>query len=425
MEKAGTYGMGNEMRPCFRAADILLPAEQVDPAAWAVVACDQYTSQPEYWKQVEAITEGKPSALNIIYPEVYLEEGDKRIEKIHRSMEQYLSDGVLIERVHQGFLLVARQISIGVRLGLVGALDLEQYDYKPGTSPLVRATEGTIESRIPPRVRIRNHGLIESPHVMVLIDDDKKQLIESLYERRDSLTKLYDTDLMQNGGHLSGYAIEGRDAAILEEKIGALEQASNGFLLAVGDGNHSLATAKVCWARIRETLTEDERKVHPARYALVEVVNLHSPALVFEPIHRVLFGTDPEQVAAAFKEDLQRNGIGQQDGNDIVFVYGNKQISLALSGANGRLPVDVLQSFLDRYIAEHPDVKIDYVHGEEDLREMSQKPGSCGILLGAIDKNTLFPAIAAGGVLPRKTFSMGEAYEKRYYMECRRIEPIR
>lgn len=417
--------MRDKTKPCFRAANILLPAEWVDAATWAVVACDQYTSQPEYWRQVEAIVGEKPSALNIIYPEVYLDEGDGRIENIHRTMAQYLWDGVLMERVHQGFVLVARKVSSGTRLGLVGALDLEQYDFKPGTSSLVRATEGTIQSRIPPRVRIRNHGLMESPHVMVLIDDPLEQLIEPLYQRRGQFPKLYDTDLMLNGGHLSGFAIEGQETCALERQIRALEQASNGFFMAVGDGNHSLATAKACWEQIRETLSEGDREDHPARFALVEVVNLHSPALIFEPIHRVLFGVEPERVAAAFKADLQDSGIGWENGNDIVFIHGNEPVSLALSGANGRLPVDVLQNFLDRYLSEHPSVKIDYVHGANDLRKMSEQAGVCGILLGAIDKNMLFPAIAAGGVLPRKTFSMGEAYEKRYYMECRRIEPVK
>lgn len=417
--------MKSNAKACFRAADILLPNEQVDAAVWAVVACDQYTSQPEYWKQVEAITQGKPSTLNIIYPEVYLEEGDARIADIHRNMERYLSEGVLVERVHQGFVLVARRIASGTRLGLVGMLDLEQYDFTPGTSALVRATEGTIQSRIPPRVRIRRHGLIESPHVMVLIDDPKNQLIESLYENRHRYRKLYDTELMLGGGHLIGYAIEGQDAANLEEQLKALEDESGGFFMAVGDGNHSLATAKACWEQIREGLSPEEREVHPGRFALVEVVNLHSPALVFEPIHRVLFGVKPEQLLEFFKADLERTGIGYKDGDDIVFVRGDQESSLSLSNAGGRLPVDVLQVFLDRYISEHSEVVIDYVHGEGDLRELSAKAGSCGILLKSIDKNTLFPAIAAGGVLPRKTFSMGEAYEKRYYMECRRIEPVK
>ncbi len=409
------------MECSFIPADILLPAPGVDPGRWAVVACDQYTSQPHYWKQAEELTKGVPSALNIVYPEVYLSEGEKRIAGIRSAMDRYLEAGVLTEQIHQGFVLVARTVPSGIRLGLVGALDLEHYDFTPGTDAPVRATEGTIASRIPPRVRIRQGAPIESPHVMVLIDDPEKELIEALYESRHDLPVLYDTDLMLGGGHITGYGIAGETARSTAEHIAAMESRSGGFFLAVGDGNHSLATAKACWEQIKASLTEEEQKEHPARYALVELVNLHSPALIFEPIHRVLFGADVDDLKKAFLADLAGRGMEAVPGSDIVYVHGTSREGLALKGAGDRLPVDVLQSFLDRYLEAHPGVEIDYVHGEDAVRELAEKDGNLGILLGPIDKNGLFPAIAAGGVLPRKTFSMGEAYEKRYYMECRRI----
>lgn len=409
------------MKACFQSTDILLPKKDINMNLWSVVACDQYTSERDYWEEVEKLVDGQPSTLKIIYPEVYLGKDDDRIQRIQKEMLSYVEHNILEEDIQDGFVLVERQLDAGIRLGLVGIIDLEAYDFTPGTSAPIRATEGTIQSRIPPRLRIREGALLECPHVMVLIDDPKKQLIEPLYERKEQLECLYDTPLMMNGGHLKGYAITSQLAKEINAKLYDMEKESNGFFLAVGDGNHSLATAKACWLQTKEKLTLEEQENHPARYAMVELVNLHNPALIFEPIHRVLFQVDFNELLSAFQQHLANEHIIYTDGEDIVLIDKTHEIHMKLCHEDDRLPVDILQKFLDHYLESHPESEIDYVHGHEAVEKLSQQENNCGILLGAIDKNTLFPAIAAGGVLPRKTFSMGEAYEKRYYVECRKI----
>ncbi|MGN1181888.1 MAG: DUF1015 domain-containing protein [Faecalibacillus sp.] len=409
------------MKACFRSTDIFLPRKDINMNAWSVVACDQYTSQEDYWKDVENIVKDQPSTLNIIYPEVYLGKDDDRIQRIQKEMLSYVKNDIIEKRIKDGFVFVERQLETGTRLGLVGIIDLEAYDFTPGSHALIRATEGTIQSRIPPRLRIREGALLECPHVMVLIDDRKCQLIEPLQEMKDYFECVYDTPLMLNGGHIKGYAIQNDFALAINDKLKIMEQESNGFFLAVGDGNHSLATAKAYWEKIKEKLNDEDKENHPARYAMVELVNLHSPALVFEPIHRVLFHVDFNDLFNSFKKFLTQENISYTKGDDIIFVDSQNNIRLKLENTNNRLPVDILQQFLDHYLEYHPDSDIDYVHGQDAVEQLSCQKGNCGILLGAIDKNTLFPAIAAGGVLPRKTFSMGEAYEKRYYVECRQI----
>ena len=404
------------MQACFLPADILLPAEGVDAGKWAVIACDQFTSQPAYWQEAARIVGDAQSTLHIVYPEAYLSEGDARIPRIREAMARYLEDGTLVQRVTDGFVLVRRTTESGERLGLVGRLYLEQYDFAPGTDAPVRATEGTILSRIPPRVRIRRGAPLESPHVMMLLDDPGMTLIEPL--ARESLPVLYDAELMLGGGHVSGYAVEGDLAQRTAARIAQMQRESGGFFLAVGDGNHSLATAKACWEEIRPTLTEREREHRPARYALVELVNLHSPALIFRPIHRVVFSADMHGLVAAFDEAVRAQGMALLPGEEIVFARGDVRRGFDVHGRGDRLPVDVLQRFLDA----QKDMPLAYVHGEEDAVGLTRAGNATAILLGAIDKHGLFPAIAAGGVLPRKTFSMGESQEKRYYMECRRID---
>lgn len=409
------------MKSCFQSTQILLPKKDIAMTTWSVVACDQYTSEEDYWKEVEQIVNDQPSTLHIIYPEVYLGKDDGRIDKIHKEMQSYIDQKILEERISDGFVLVERTVNQQKRLGFVGVIDLEAYDYTPGTSAPIRATEGTIQSRIPPRLRIRENALLECPHVMVLIDDPKNQLIEPIYKSKDHLECLYDFDLMKNGGHVKGYAITGEFAQAVNAKLALMERESNGFFLAVGDGNHSLATAKACWQNIKKTLSKEEQENHPARFAMVELVNLHSPALVFEPIHRLLFDIDMDDLIISFKKQLDQDHISYTTGDDIIFMNHDKEIHLQLQNEDGRLPVDILQSFLDQYLSDHPESQIDYVHGQEAIEKLGKQDHNCGILLSAIDKTTLFPAIAAGGVLPRKTFSMGEAYEKRYYIECRQI----
>ena len=406
------------MQPCFLPADILLPDAAADFEKWAVVACDQFTSQPAYWQKAAQIVGDAPSTLNIVYPEVYLAEGDARIASIRQAMADYMRRGVLQTRVKNGFVLVRRVTESGERLGLVGRLDLEQYDFTPGTSAPVRATEGTILSRIPPRVRIRQGAPIESPHVMMLLADAAMRLIEPLAQME--LPKLYDTELMLGGGHISGFAVEGETAARTAELIAWMQRESGGFFLAVGDGNHSLATAKACWEQIKPTLTAEQRASHPARFALCELVNLYSPALVFRPIHRVIFGADIDDLQSGFELYLRAHGMTLTEGGEITLVQNGERRGFAVSGRGERLPVDVLQKYLDQACGEKNGWSLDYVHGDEDAAGLAQN-GAAAALLGAMDKRALFPAIAAGGVLPRKTFSMGEATEKRYYMECRAI----
>lgn len=403
------------MNTCFGPADILLPRNGETASLWPVVACDQFTSQRDYWEKAAALVGEKPSALHIVFPEVYLEDGFDRIESIQQHIAAYLREGILTEQVHQGYVLVERLTQSGARIGLVGMVDLDCYDYTPESKALIRATEGTVTSRIPPRVRIREGAQVESPHVMLLCDDRQQELIEPLYAMREQLPQLYDLELMLGGGHLRGYAVTG---ALAEKVTGIIkqQQSRSDLYLAVGDGNHSLATAKTCWERLKPKLSPAQRENHPARYALAELVNLHCPALNFEPIHRVLFHVDGEELLSAFTA-----AVPCTEGEDVVFLHDGRRRGLKLTSRGDRLPVDVLQEFLDRYLTEHPQTGIDYVHGTAALEELSARPGNCGVALQAMDKNALFPAIIAGGVLPRKTFSMGEAEEKRYYMECRKI----
>ena len=409
------------MKACFRSTNILLPKKDTQMYQWAVVACDQYTSQQDYWEKVQDIVANAPSTYNLIFPEVYLGKDEQRISNVHHAMKTYLDHQILQETIQDGFVLVERETESGKRLGLVGVIDLEDYDFTPGSHAFIRATEGTIQSRIPPRLKIREGASIELPHVMVLIDDPQQQLIEKIYQQKDSLTLLYDTDLMLKGGHIKGYGIEGKLAQETNQLLVQLQQKSNGFFLAVGDGNHSLATAKAYWENIKKDLSTLEQEHHPARYAMVELVNLHSPALIFEPIHRILFHVDVNGFINAFKEDLTKNHIEYQDGDEVIIMDSHQEIGLSFIHEDDRLPVDILQRFIDDYLLNNPNVTVDYVHGNDALESIGKQEGNCGIRLGAIDKNSLFPAIQAGGVLPRKTFSMGEAHEKRYYMECRRI----
>ena len=410
------------MEPCFLPANILLPAKGTDMSKWAVIACDQFTSQPEYWHKAEKIVGDAPSALNLVYPEAFLSKGDERIKKICASMHKYLDDGILTEQVTDGFILVERQVSHGTRLGLVGRLDLDQYEFTPGAKVEIRATEGTVLSRIPPRVKIRKDAPIESPHAMVLIDDAKKQLLEPLAAEKEKFCKLYDFDLMLSGGHIAAWTVEGATAKSLAAKIATMQSEAGGFFIAVGDGNHSIATAKTCWQDLKKTLTPGQAKTHPARWTLVELVNLHDPSLVFEPVHRLVTGPDAAELPHLFKAYLTKNSLEIKPGADVVFHDGKKQLdAYSIEGLNDRLPVDLLQKFLDEYLQTHKDTGIDYIHGEASVKQLARDKHAIAILLGALDKNALFPAIAAGGVLPRKTFSMGEAEEKRYYIECRMI----
>ena len=564
--------------PGLKPDDIYLPAEGIDLRRWAVVACDQYTSQPEYWRRVEAYVGAHPSTLHIVQPEIDLERAGARIPAIHRAMREYLSNGTLVRAVRNGFTLTERTTASGARLGLVAAVDLEEYDFTPGSGAMVRATEGTIRERIPPRLRIREGAPLECPHVMLLLDDPARTVIEPLHARLRETAPLCDFELMENGGRLRVWGVEGNALAPVSDALSALWERSDGFLYAVGDGNHSLATAKARWDALKPALSPGEAQTHPARYALAEIVNLHSPALAFEPIHRVLFGADMEDLVSAYRAHLASRGmkltaveplssrasgtkpvdpsssraceadsaelssfpasrtklaepssscacgakpaepssscacgtkpaepssfpasgtkpaepsssraggtkpaepssfpasgmkpaepssscacgmkpaessssrasgtkpvdpsssracevesaepsssacgITPTDEAELTFVSGNARASYRVGNPENPLPVAVLQPFLDEYLSSHPAARIDYVHGAAAVESLCQTPHTTGILLPAIDKSALFPAVRQGGALPRKTFSMGEPDEKRYYMECRKI----
>ncbi len=406
------------MTNALRTAEILLPKPGLDLSKWAVVACDQFTAQPEYWDRAEALVGGAPSALRLILPEIWLAQSDARVPAIHAAMRAYLDGGLLVPAVKDGFALVERTTPSGVRPGLVVALDLDEYDFNPGSRSLIRATEGTVLSRVPPRARVRAGASVELPHVMMLIDDPGMTVIEPLMARREALRPLYDFELMLGGGRLRGWAVEGADTGRVSAALDALNAKADGLLYAVGDGNHSLAAAKQCWLDIRESLTPAQREDHPARFALVELVNLNCPALAFEPIHRLLTGVDPAAVIGEYRAYLQENSADEGAGDDLIAFGGDGEWRFK----SERHPLARLQAFLDGYLSRHPEAAIDYIHGADALRSLvGSRPDAMGFMPRALGKGELFDAIRRGGPLPRKTFSMGEAPEKRYYMEARRI----
>ncbi|MDY3282574.1 DUF1015 domain-containing protein [Dysosmobacter sp.] len=415
----------------FYPADILLPRD-TDMTKWAVVACDQFTSQPEYWQAVEDTVGDAPSALRLILPEARL--GSPTVESdiaaINRTMGEYLEGG-LFRTLPDSLIYVERVQSDGrVRHGLVGMVDLEQYDFTPGSGALIRATEGTVLSRIPPRVRVRKDAPIELPHVMLLIDDPDRTVIGPL-AGEPAMERLYDFDLQQGGGHITGWKlteqqVEAVAAALtalaapeaMERKYGMGGAAP--LLFAVGDGNHSLATAKRCYEDLKAVTPPEQCADLPARYALVEVVNNHDEALQFEPIHRVLFGADPETFLAEFRRQFPNACEGKGEGHTIEVVWAGHDGYLTVPDPKMQLAVGTLQSFLDEYVQAHGG-EVDYIHGDDVARELGRKAGNMAFLLPAMGKEQLFKTVMADGVLPRKTFSMGHAQDKRYYVEARRI----
>lgn len=396
----------------FNKADIMLP-NGGDLTKWSVVACDQYTSQPEYWETAAQLVGESPSTLNLVYPEAFLSQGDSRIEKINAAMKDYVEQG-LFATYKNCFIYVERTLSGGrVRKGIVGAVDLEDYDFHKGVKCPIRATEGTVLERIPPRVKIRENAPLELPHVMLLVDDKEKTLIEQVKKGE----KLYDFELMANGGHLTGWLVEGDNA---DEFVSRVENfaasAPDGLVFAVGDGNHSLATAKTCWENIKQTLSDSEKETHPARFCLVEIENIHDDVLEFEPIHRIVFGIEDEKAFtdALVKElDCREDG----DGQEIVLVKGSTKKRLYMNNTSSPISVGTLQKYLDTLSYE-----VDYIHGDDVVEALSQKQGAIGFLLPKPEKSSLFETVIKDGALPRKTFSMGEANEKRFYMEAKRIK---
>ena len=425
--------------PCFSPAHILLPSEQIPVGQWGCVACDQFTSDRSYWEKAAQAAAGGPSTLDLILPEVYLEEDDvdARISAIHAAMDDYTRN--VLTRAVDGFIYVERTEQSGrVRQGLVGKIDLEAYSYAEGAVPAIRPSEHTVESRIPPRMAVRRGARLETPHIMMLADDPGCTLIEPIGEKKEQLRKVYEGDLMLNGGHIAGWAVE--DPALLAQIDSALNalgsqeafdarypQAKGGapLTLAVGDGNHSLASAKACWEELKKTLTPEQQLTHPARWCLAEVCNVHSPAIEIEPIHRVLFNVDCGAVLLALIawSDSNMAGICFGDSKQQAFTLAGPHVSNVLSFEDPVAPLTVgtVDEFIEYFMARHSEARVDYVHDEPAVRALTRQ-GGVAFLLPPFEKSDLFKGIVMGGVLPRKTFSMGHAEEKRYYIECRRIK---
>lgn len=396
------------MKQPFLPADILLPKNGFEK--WAVIACDQYTSEPQYWKSVADYVGDAPSALNLIFPEVYLSgDNSKKISEINENMKKYIEDGVFNE-FKNAFIYIKRTVTGGkTRRGVMGLIDLCDYSYEKGSKTLIRATEETVPERIPPRVEIRKDAPLELPHIMLLIDDPDMTVIAPLDKKTEGKKPLYDFDLMLNGGHITGTALSEKDAAELQDALGALiENSEDKLLFAVGDGNHSLAAAKECY-RVN--------KSEKSRYALVEIVNIHDESLEFEPIYRVIFGADPEKVIHDFTE-FSGGDYSGTDAQKFTCVYGACERKISVKPSS-KLCVGTLQRFIDRYIKDNPGVKVDYIHGEDSLRLLAEKPDTVGFIFDGMKKSELFDAVKQDGSLPRKTFSMGHANDKRFYLEAR------
>jgi len=422
--------------------EVLLPKAGVDPRSWAVIAVDQFTSEPEYWDQVEDAVGEDPSTLRITLPEIYLgHHGEaERIQDIRNTIRQYLRAGILKSR--EGLIFVERTVMGKTRRGLILGLDLERYDYSEGATSLIRATEGTIVERLPARMKIREGAALELPHILVLIDDPQHTVIEPLIAAKKGMEKLYEFDLMLGSGHLAGWAVRDespviaalRDLArpeVFSAKYGVGKDKPV-MLFAMGDGNHSLATAKAVWEKIKPSVGPD----HPSRYALVEIENIHDDALEFEPIHRVLFGLKKDFVSELqkyFGSNLKHTPVASStemihtvaahESTQRIGIVGGGQSHAVIEISNPKynLPAATIQAFLDQFLKAGGAEKIDYVHGDDVLLRIASKPGHVGIYLPAMEKSDLFKAVILDGALPRKTFSMGEARSKRFYMEARKI----
>ncbi len=394
----------------FTPADILLPRVD-DMTKWSCIACDQFTAEPEYWREAERIVGSEPSTLRLMLPEAWLGVRDSAAEtrKIYAAMKDYVNRGIF-RTVEQSFIYVERTLPSGaVRRGLVGKLDLECYDWAPGSATPVRATEGTVESRLPARVEVRRGATLEMPHIMVFIDDPENAVIPSAAGGE----ALYDFELMLGGGHIRGSRVTGEAA---ERLTAALEAPEGSVRFAMGDGNHSLAAAKRCWEQIKRNLPESELETHPARYALAEIVNIHDEAVTFEPIHRVLLETVPRGFIEEAAARLPR-GKGQA----VTLLAGRREMEIETGMPLGAL-VALVDELLGDWRREHGG-EPDYIHGDEEARALGGKPSSVGVLLPRLEKAELFPYITEHGPYPKKSFSIGHARDKRYYLECRAIVP--
>ncbi len=410
--------MGRLIKACFTAADILIPKVS-DMQAWSVIACDQFTSEPEYWSEVNKRVGDKPSSLRLILPEALLSQKDTDSErsKIYDTMRTYLDAGVF-EKLENSYIYVERTLRSGaVRKGIVGALDLEAYGWTQESKLPVRATEDTVENRLPPRIKIRRRALLEMPHILIFVNDPENSVITSAKKGK----ALYDFELMQNGGRVSGW--QAADNCALDVALERLFESTSAkgedpLFMAIGDGNHSVAAAKKYWDEIKEALSPEERATHPARYALAELVNIHDPAIDFKPIHRLIYGTD----TIAFFDELKAHFAVADDAKTVVKCFsGGKSLEIGFNKMTYGEIIAACEAFCKEYAAKHGG-QLDYIHGGDECIKMSQKEGSCCLLMPQIPKEGLFETVVKSGAFPRKSFSIGNAEDKRYYLECRRIK---
>jgi hypothetical protein len=419
------------MKNTFGKTKILLP-QNVDLTKFSVVACDQFTSEIEYWNELEKTIGDAPSSLHITFPEAYLEicNEEEKIDSINSTMKKY-TDSNIFKEFNNSLIYVERTLQNGaVRKGVMGAVDLLDYDFSKGSSSLIRATEGTVLERIPPRVKIRENAPLELPHIMLLIDDEKKAIIEDLEKSKSEETLVYSFDLVKDSGSIKGYLLENSVADLLLEKLSKLAEKDafeqkygvkdKGVLqYAVGDGNHSLASAKTCYENLRNSMSEQEFLNHPARYALVELVNLHDESLEFEAIHRIVFEVDVNN----FVDELNKyyEISNEKSGQKFTLVENGINKDLYIKNPKSNLAVGSIQIFIDEYLSKNKG-KVDYIHGEDVVQSLSKKENSIGILFDCMDKSELFKTVILDGSLPRKTFSMGHAWDKRFYLEARKIK---
>lgn len=415
----------------LKKADILLPNTK-NMTAWSIVACDQYTSEPTYWEEVKSQIGEFPSTYHLIFPEIYLKTADfeKTIQSINQTMKAYLTDKLFTEHKNS-YIYLERTLKNGsVRKGIIGMVDLEYYDYTKGSQSAIRATEGTVLERIPPRVKIREDAPLELPHVMLLIDDAAKSIIEPLATQTTDFNLAYNFELMQNSGSVKGYFLSDKASDAIETGINQLAQPDDFtkkynvtdkevLLFAVGDGNHSLATAKKCYTNLKEKIG-DKALSHPARYALVEIVNLHDSSLEFEAIHRVVFDINANDIMKAFNAKFKLSDSPSENSQQIDVVIGSSIKTIYITNPTLNLAVGSLQEFLDEYLEKNGG-EVDYIHGKDVVKQLCQQENTIGFILPCMDKSDLFKTVILDGALPRKTFSMGEACDKRFYLEARKI----
>ncbi len=417
--------------------EILMPKKEIDHSKWAVIACDQFSSDKEYWKEVKNYVGDSPSTLNMILPECYLDESEKRVPRINSTMNAYLKEGIL-ESAGTGFVYLNRSTPwVASRKGLIVALDLEEYSFESGVTCQIRPTEGTVLERLPIRAAIRENASLDIPHILVLFDDPDNLVFSLLESEQTAMKDLYDFDIPNNGGHLKGSLVNDEGTISRLSDIFLELQKKSDFLFAVGDGNHSLGAAKQLWEKIKANGGENIMN-HPARWALVELENIHDDGLNFEPIHRVLFNVNTQEI----EENLKSfSGFSLQPVSDkdkmvemveafsgegmhsVGMVQGNTFQVLKMEKPDATLASEAFHFFLDPWLSVHKEVEVDYIHGMEVLLELSASDENLGFYLPSIDKSVFFNLISKNGPMPRKTFSIGEAEEKRYYLESRKILP--